>query len=209
MALFTVQGIRQISAAPIPTSWNPSDASTSLNITNLNLTFTSNGATSPAGSVRSLNTAKSSQKVYFENHVDTQNFRPEIGFANSTFSLSSGQIGLGADSWGVREDGSCWFNTNGGTACLGSSYTTGDTVDIAMDIGNLLFWARKNGGGWNPGVGGSPDPGSGVGGISITVNSGPYYACGFAYNSGDGMTSTFASVSWARVAPSGFTQISN
>lgn len=152
-------------------TWNPSDKSANVTLSNGNLTAAS--STNSNSTVRST-TSHSTGKYYFEFTssdviTDTTN---GIGLANGSQSLS-GAIG-DATTNGVG----CFFAGNGvlyNNTNLGSCTTfVGSSIgNVAVDIGAGLYWARSNKlANWNNN--GAANPSSGSGGWPFTI-TGPLF----------------------------------
>src|SRR6266478_3659867 len=116
-------------------TWNPTDKSTSLDLSNGNLTWSVN--TSGERYVRST-ASRSSGKIYWEIHIDADSgFAQGSGIANASFPLDGTFIG-GGNSVGVYSDGEI-FGVSGGNV---GAYASGDTLCFAIDIIANLFWVR-------------------------------------------------------------------
>lgn len=158
------------------TTWNPSDKSANITLTNSNLTATL--SVSSANGVRST-TSNSSGKWYFEitaTNISASTFR--VGFANATQSLTA-LFGASANSGAyIANNGN--FDINASVIGSSASWTTGAVLRIAVDFTNKLVWLAVGGGNWNNS--GTANPATGTGGFSLsTLSAGPYFI-GFSGN---------------------------
>lgn len=178
------------------TTWNPSDKSTYIDLSNGNLTAAGNN-TSHGGMVRA-NAGKSSGKWYFEAKINTglyDQIAISIGVANSTASLnfSSNSIGESANGWsyngwsGKKENGA-------GTIVYGATYTTGDIIGVAMNMDDHILTFYKNG----------ASQGSAFTNLSGTLYPavGPYKQPGYDAI----VTGNFGATSFSYAIPSGYTR---
>jgi hypothetical protein len=82
---------------------------------------------------------------------------------------------------------------------------TGQVVSIAVDLVNLTFWARINGGNWNNS--GAANPATNTGGISLSgagfsgQSAYPFFA---SFLSGSAVVANFGATAFAYPVPSGF-----
>jgi hypothetical protein len=202
-----------VAAAASATTWNNSDKSSSkLVLSNSNRTVTYNNTGNTDEGIRSVATTTTNQKVYIEHVAGTgPGSGWMIGFAVVAAPLQFGvaqaspSLGFGFFTGsGIFYDAD---SANHVTACI-PSLTVGDRIGIAFDTGALKTWARKNGGSWNPSIGGAQDPAAGTGGVAVVMTGSPYYAfVGMDAITGDVFTTNFASSNWADAAPSGYTQL--
>lgn len=179
------------------TTWNPSDASATITLSNANLTAKATTATDAA--VRST-TAKNSGKVYFEVAWATSTG----GDTGSGISTPSAPLGgsTGAGCALVYNSGNIWINgvsTGVGLGAVGST-----TVCFAVDLVNLRFWARLNGGNWNASAGNNPA--TNTGGLDISSLFPANYACAVASFQSATPTATLnlGTSAFAFTVPSGF-----
>lgn len=131
-------------------TWDPSTVVNG-SLSNGNLTIT---ATANACVVLGNEARKSGGKFYFEVKISAVGGGSEVGIAtaaeaDSWYYLSTGQIGH-----------------NGSGVASGSSFTSGDTISVAVDVSSDLIYFAKNGA-WQAGG----NPSLGTGGISIAASS--------------------------------------
>jgi hypothetical protein len=177
------------------TTWNPADlSSVSLDPTKLIATATALNA-----GVRG--TVSSGVGKYYCEYTMTvwSSSTTTAGIGLVSAALNSSWVG----SVVVSKVGVIWVNgVSTGIDC--GSPVQGDTLCIAFDAVNGLFWARINAGGqWN--AGGAANPATGVGGINIAAISGPQYPIGLLFSSGDKITANFGASAFVGAVPSGFT----
>jgi hypothetical protein len=178
---------------------NTADASSGFVFSNGNLTVRCNSCASPA-SVRATRGA-SSGKVYWEVHIDTASGNMSFGAADSTQSLSAWWGNSSSDLHGV---GTFSGQINGwSTYPAGPTYTTGDTLGIALDATNKKICWRKISAPstWYPS---GCDPVAGTGGYSISAINTPIIP-GFQGDGFNGQaTLNFGASAWAATPPTGY-----
>lgn len=187
-------------SAPGSTTWNPSDATSDISLSNSNLTaqHTSNSY----GGVRSTS-SQSSGKYYFEINVGNLGGNyTGVGIANAAAALTSP---IGSDTShsgiGLWSIGSIEY----GGQTVASGYGLRGNNQIAVDLGNKLFWIRGNGDAWN--YNSSADPASGTGGIDISalLNVGNPFAAIISQSSGEYFTINPGPSGFTGTVPAGFT----
>lgn len=140
---------------------NTSDTSTGFVFSNGNLTVRCNSCASPAG-VRATR-GLSSGKGYWEVHIDTGGSTQSFGAADSAQSLAAWWGNSSSDLHGV---GTFSGQINGwSTYPAGPTYTTGNTIGIAVDATAKKFCITKDGSTWFP-SGCNPAAGTGMYSIS-------------------------------------------
>ena len=150
-------------------TWNPSDKSSKLTLSNNNLTMTSiNGS----ASIRSTK-SKSTGKLYFEIKCDSGDYFDSCGVMGSGDSLDA-TVGQSTTGWGC--DGSYKGYNSGGTATDASAFAIGDVVGVAVDFtSGKIWWAINNT--WidsgNPATGANPMF-TGLSGALFAANSSVY-----------------------------------
>lgn len=180
------------------TTWNPSDKSANITLSGGNLIATWNGS---AGGLRST-TSKTSGKLYFEVTLNTFLTNVYAGLANSSYALTAP-----ANTANVVLAFLTGATILGNGATLGSttgSLGAGQVGRFAVDLTNRLFWYSVAGGNWNNNV--ANNPATGVGGISFSYLTGPFfvYSGSAAGTSGEQDTVNFGATSFAFAVPSGF-----
>ncbi len=93
-----------------------------------------------------------------------------LGFCNPIFNIS-GTVLLGSDANALAYEPNGAVILNGVTLATLQPYSTGNVVQVAVDISNLLVWFNVNGGNWNDNP--ANNPASGVGGISFSSMNQP------------------------------------
>jgi len=178
-------------------NWNSLDKTTSITLSNNNLT-----ATSTAGSawVRSV-TGRSSGKYYYEGTLNnTWNGNSGIGLTTSTSTPTSGAIST--PFTGASGFGGCYVN--GVSSGNLGSLVSGNIVGIAADLTASLIWLRVSpSGNWNGS--GTANPATGTGGISFSALTGVLFPVFAAYASPDAVTANFGASAFSGTIPSGFT----
>jgi hypothetical protein len=114
-----------------------------------------------------------------------------------------GETNMGAynNSWGLYPNGNLYNNNGTGTGFSGTSYTTNDIIQVALDMDNKKVYWGKNGTWMNSGVPTSGSTGTGAitvtddvyfFGVSVNYNSITNGYGGFQYNFGNGYFGTTA-----------------
>lgn len=149
-ALFASMGSGQV------TSWNPSDLSSGVTLSNNNMTATTNTVGSQG--VRS-NTSKLSGRYCAAVTASTVSTNWTIGFANSTISLTIAG-GLGTDTNGIGYDlnsvgnnQGIFFNNVALSAVASAASANGDVAMICADFAAQKFWGTTTAMQANSGVG--------------------------------------------------------
>jgi hypothetical protein len=188
--------------SPETTTWNPSDKSSAVTLSNGNLTA-SNPATSSFNSVRATASHTAGQ-YYFEATLTqvASNQSIYIGVANSSASLTTY---FGKDTNSIicaNYDGKCYFNSSN----VGNwgSFTSGSTAGIAVDISNreIYFYNPANGY-WNNSS--TANPATGVGGISLYTISGALFpGVSINYYAANSVLVNFGATAFTYSPPAGF-----
>ena len=151
-------------------TWNPLDKSSTIVLSNGDMTASVNGSGLSNERVRS-NSFRVTGKVYFEVFVVSggtyDNTSPNIGVCNCG-SLSTFPLGGANGGWAYLADGRKYLT--GIVSGYGSSYKTGDTIGVAIDVDASKLWFSKNNV-WQ--ARGNPAAGTGAATSSMT---GPVYA---------------------------------
>lgn len=176
---------------PAPTTWSATDFSTGVVISGGGLTA-QNGAATSDSLVRS-NTSKTTGKNYCECTMTSVNSEGAFGIANATESLSN-YLGQTNNSIGIYKSGHVFLN--GSNILNGPSFASGDTMGMDIDEAAALIWFRNNNAPtvWN--AGGTADPATGLGGISIAAVTGAHLICA-------NMGNQFGTVTLKAVGPFG------
>ncbi|MCK5200307.1 MAG: hypothetical protein KAR21_18245, partial [Spirochaetales bacterium] len=178
------------------TTYNPSDKSAQIVLSNGNLTAT-NSASSDAASVRSV-LGKLSGKYYWEVTIsESVTEFLKIGIGNSSANIEDFP-GKNINSYGHGAGGGKYYNDNWQE--YGDSFTEGDTVSIALDMDNGKVWWAKNGV-WQA----SGDPASGTNEAFSGINGTFYSMDSPGFTSGESVTANFGMSSFLYSVPSGFT----
>jgi len=181
--------------APAAT-WNSADKSANITLSGGDLTATSTAA--GPNNVRST-IGKSTGKFYSE-HVCTFSTGAEYSLCLGTTSAPLDQYG-GGDTTNIAfyMDGTVYYNNTLITTIQSTS--SGQRVDMAVDLDADLVWWRTANGNWNNS--GAASPGTGVGGIALGVAGTVYVMASMLYNA-EINVAAFAAGSWAGSNPSGY-----
>lgn len=175
------------------TTWNPLDKDSAITLSNGDLTATCTGGSHPR--VRAVD-GKTSGKYYWEfTPTDNASGNNVVGVAN-TSSPIVGYLGYDANSWGWL--GAGLSRNNGSNGPTVSTWTNGDVLGIAVDLGAGKIWFAKNGTWQNSG-----DPAAGTGAIWSNLSGTIKPACSI-YDSNADITANFGASAFTYSAPSGF-----
>lgn len=191
-----------ITPAVTATTWNPSDKGANITLSNGNLTLANSGS---VAAVRST-TNKTTGKIYYEVTWTGSNFNfltsSGCGLATSTASLISAAptntvFPRISDGTVLRSGSTTGMPTLGAIA-------SGDTVSVAIDMGNHMIWFRKNAGNWNGNAANNPATNTGGVDISAIFASAAAFAYGAASSGVTAGTANFGATSFGFSVPSGF-----
>lgn len=178
------------------TTWNPSDKDAGITLSGGNLTG-ANGVTTDRG-VRAI-ASSSTGKKYFEAKRNNAN--------NLGIALAVGSVNLGSGFFGQN---TLVYFYNGDVTRQSSvlatinAYSSGQWIAIAVDLDAELFWGKNitTGGNWNNNV--SADPAIGVGGLSFSALTGPYFPAATCQSNNCNFTANFGGSAYVGTLPSGF-----
>lgn len=172
--------------------WNPSAQGLGFVLSNSNKTVT---ATGNGWNIGLGVTSRSSGKWYFEIHVDAIGTNYLVGLGDSSVSLSGTYLGSDIHGWSLEQNGTLLHN--GVVGSVAATYTTGDVVGVAVDLGTGNLWFSVNGT-WvqgNPATGTSP---------VMTTATGTLFPGISLYFSGGKGTLRVQNSEFSNPAPSGF-----
>lgn len=176
------------------TTWNPSDKTSNITLSNGNLTATHGGAT-VAGGVRTIGNSTNG-KLYYETSKPN-NSSWSVGFALDSVDMTTAG-GLASGVYILFSNGSVYTD---GASQGSSGLTLGSStmLRVAIDLVAQKIWFADQTG-W-----GSGDPALGTGGFSFSTsgNTHGYFSAFFA---GTTATAEFG-VSFTYAPPSGFIAI--
>lgn len=196
-----------VAAGATYTTWNPSDKSASMTLSNGNLTAT---AASTIQGVRSAS-SKSTGKWYVELNLDNLQDQddPIIGLAKAGESFTTNPI-TGTNSWTVRKNGSAGtginkrFNSTNTLLTTTNTLAVNDKLLIAWDADAGKLWFGRNGAWYNPdGNPGVGDPVAGTNPVFTSV-TGTLFVFFQEIRSAFGVTANFGTSAFAYTIPSGF-----
>lgn len=173
-------------------AWDPATKSSQITLSGDNLIATATAAPSWANVRAAL--GRSSGKYYFEIAVTTGSADVMLGVSKNTIP-SNNFCGQTADSYGYYASSGVKYNNNSSSA-MGSTYTTGDVIGVAVDLTTGAIWFSKNG------VWQSGDPSAGTG-AAFTGLSGTYYPCA-SNHTADVVVGRFTAASMSYAPPTGF-----
>jgi hypothetical protein len=186
----------------VPSStWNPSDKSANVALSNGNLT--AQGTTTSDGGVRST-AARSSGKFYFEITWSSNAGGGNTGCGIATIAAVLSSVGASAANAAlVFVSGNIYVNgSNVGSITMASAPFT---ICVAVDLPNSRIWFRSGNGNWNNS--GTANPATNTGGLDISALF-PTNAA-YALMSVNGATiptytANFGATAFAQAVPSGF-----
>lgn len=212
-------GVVQLDGTTIVTStaddtFDPSHIQSGNVLSNGNLTVTGPTSGNYAG-VISTNLegyAGQSVKLYYEVTAVSvtsslpANPAPCIGISNGIVFTDPG-----SDNNSLTAQSSGGIYSNGSQVGSNETWTSGDVLAVAIDLGAKKFWIKNlTTGGWNQGTGGTQDPASGAGGISFSAfNTGSHECVIEVWTTGhwgtsDVMTLNTGASSFTGTLPAGF-----
>lgn len=186
------------------TSWSPTDKAAGITLTLDNtVTTNSNNAVCNARTVNS----QAAGKFYWEVVYNTvSSIHDAAGITRGTASLTTliQNYTSGAGACALEQSGNVYLDG----ISIGSfgSVSAGVTVCYALDLGAHLIWFRQGAAGnWN--AGGTANPATGVGGLSVPFAGGavPVFPTIFTVNTNDKYTADFGDTAFVGAVPSGFT----
>lgn len=166
-------------------TFDPATKTAGANLSNNNLTFTTN----PNGTAYSIvgkNSALYAVQWTIVNKIDDN-----LVFGLSNKPVTGGGPGIGNDGVGCFADGSCYNNSLSTQANLGT-FVNGDVGTMAANLNTKLVWFRRNNGPWNGNANANPD--LGIGGFPFSsLMTGMVYFTAFATSNGASLTVNVAS----------------
>jgi hypothetical protein len=187
-------------AGATTTTLDPANTGAGASLSGGNLILTWSSANASSRSLVNHSTGKFYLEATFGGSMNAG--FSEVGIANSSQSMSSGQLGGSLNSGAMGFGDGCFY-TNG--ICRGADGTSaaGSVISMAIDIGANLIWYRLGCGTWNGNV--ASDPATGTMGFDTSAVTGPYYAAGHVEtNSNSVITFNFGATAYSCTVPSGF-----
>lgn len=186
----------------MPTTWNPSDKSSSgVTLSGGNLVAAFAATNLGVRSVDRVNTGK----YYFE-ITFTTTANAIIGICILMTPFSTMNSGTAGSLILQCTNGGSIFNQNIGLTSLGGTVTNGWVCCVALDADNRLVWFRNGAGNWNGSAAANPD--TGAGGHSIVSWAGPglpLYVCAQGGGGGGTVTANFGATGFTQTKPTTFT----
>jgi hypothetical protein len=193
------------------TTWNPADKTSNLTLSNSDRTVTYNTTGNQNANVRSVAPIVAGQKVYIEHVITAMVTNFGVGFCTIGTAFIGPASGIGTPStafgFGIVNGKFQCNDSINGTDNFCTPCAAGDRIGIAYNATTGRTWARKNGGAWNAAAGGAQDPVAGTGGAVVPAMGTMYVHAGLDANTGDALTTNFATASWVDAPPSGYTQV--
>jgi hypothetical protein len=150
------------------TTWNPSDKSSFIDLSNSNTTATHTGDGGYDG-VRGV-TGYSTGLYYFEAIVPSSGGEGAVGVGSPSHALDA-SLGYGSvDSVGLYEDGTLWI-TYSGFAAIGGSSFVGARAGFLVNSSTRRLWVHASNGDWTHGG----DPSGSGAGIDISTVTGDLF----------------------------------
>ncbi len=149
--------------------------------------------------------AMSSGKWYAEFSDDTATYDGNrFGILNinnlANYTNSNPYIGWASDGYVIyKTSTNAVKENNGSSSNIGSNWTAGAIISVAVDIDNSKIWWRVNGGAWF----GGGDPAAGTSPV-FTIASGNTYAFAVSPYNNNGVTANFGQRPFSYTPPTGF-----
>jgi len=178
-----------------PTTWNPSDASSNLPVSNTGLTVTCT-AVGTHSSLRCVAAAIKGRKFWEITATVFSSSQCVFGCGNTTASLTT-FTGASSASFGHHDGGTAFGGVTGTIA----TFTQGDILSFAFNIDALRYWVRVNGGNWNNSASAFPE--TSVGGLAVTT-TGPYLPMFNLFSNTNVVTANFGRQPFSYPKPVGF-----
>ena len=175
-------------------TWNPSDKSANITLSNGNLT-----ATSTSTSWKSVRATdfKSSGKWYWEITITVAASTYNILGAGTSSATIDGYCGNDAYGYGyLGKDGNKFHSAS--SEVYGATFTLNDVIGVALDLDNGKIWFSKNGV-WQD----SGDPAAGTN-EAYSGLSGSFYPMSSPYTSTNAATANFGCTAFSYSMPAGF-----
>ena len=182
----------------VTTTFDPAHLGPGVNLSNGNLKATGNSITGGTWSNATGTVYKATGKFYAEVTVGAATAVDLVGIASNSAPTNN--------YIGSTTAGAGWVNDNrvligGSQVATVSSWSTGNVLCIAVDLGNQNIWFRVGGGNWNNNV--SANPATNTGGVSISGVGGSPFALGASINAnGDNFTVNFGASAYVQAVPS-------
>lgn len=165
---------------------DPANVSANISVTNGNLTWTSTSGTNALGRgtlgyLAGTGVTNASYKLYFEMFADSALGGGDfwgVGIDAGSDSVV-GYLGQTSAGVGLYIAGS--VATNNATAATYFTYTTSNTVGIAVDFFNQKVWWTKNGTTWNNDIIANQNPATNTGGFTAFTSPGVFGGGGNPY----------------------------
>jgi hypothetical protein len=184
---------------PVPVSWNPSDKGTSIVLSNGNLTAT--GVVSVRANVSATSGKKYYELIWAGAGTGNQTY---LGIADSGGSfLNTNRIGTLSNSFAFNSGGFIFTNSSSSFAGSVPTYTTGDTIAIAVDLDAGNIWFAKNNVWINDSSGNAGNPSTGAYPRITGIASVTYYPAISPEETHD-FTAHFSTSSFTYSPPTGF-----
>lgn len=207
MSLLGVGTTKTVASGGATTTFSPSLHSSVISLSNGNLTAAINSNTSDYKIALSV-ASHSSGKFYFEATLNNSGGTAfnEIGVANASTDLETSFLGGDNNSAGAFDNDGGWYIGGSAVSVTTPSYAQADTLGVAFDAGAQLIWLRNASSPTTWNAGGTANPVTGLGGVSLSAITGPYYAAiALRGNAGSAQwTANFGATSYVASAPLGF-----
>jgi hypothetical protein len=184
-------------------TWNASDKSANITLSNGNLTATASSAT---GSAVRTTISQSTGKYYFEIAGTGTPANSFAGLTTGTKSLDTIQASASSCILARFSDGLILNELNFvGNMAGGAAGVNGDVTCLAVDMTNKRIWFRRNSTNWNDNA--SFNPATNVGGYDISPTFASTAAFPFVSFNGTGFNyiANFGASTFVGAVPAGFT----
>lgn len=182
------------------TTWNPSDKSADIALSDANRTAERTAATLGAYVNARGTRSRSTGKFYFE-ATQIGDGQIAIGLANASLTLNGTVLGVSNSIAYWAHDGD--LRIGGVEVYYAQIMASGDTSRIAVDFVNKRVWVSKVGGDWNGDSGANPSTNTGGGDFSAGMTGAAFPACCFN-STAQGQTLNTGQLPFVGAVPSGF-----
>ena len=200
------------SPPPTTTTWNPSDKDPGVTLSGGNLVATSSlslpsCSTSGYCGVRAVANHTTGKFYYEEVFTNLGGGAADqcLGIADSTASLGNNMPNQHDHATSLcASSGTIENFSSGGTCTSPGVFTSGDTVQVAVDAGATLIWFRINSGNWNGNAGSNPATGSLGCNLSSTLSGAIFPETQGSNDTVVSMTANFGGSAYSFTPPAGF-----
>jgi len=184
------------------TTWNPSDKSARIDLTNGNLTATENAGVAVTAMVRAT-VSRTTGKFVFTVDPGTSTSGVAIGYVESGLATNAAVTNAATSMFGINPSGILFSGAGPADATGGPTWDASTSeVMIAIDLDNNRGAYAVNGGAWY-GTATSADPATGTNCLTLDNLGAVFPAINFVWT-GDAATANFGASAFTKTIPVGF-----